>query len=799
MATRDIVHVMLLAATCGCTNRLIDLSAGQDLVQGSEDEETDEGPEFLGGDPDSPDAGDADDAPDDDTPAAVDADVPDDGPAAAVDADAPGADVPGDDDAVSESSADWLAVSAGGDRTCAIAPDGTLWCWGESTQGSSPEYQASSTPTMLAMPSVNLSAVVLSSAHSCVISDAGILSCWGQGYLGLGDTYERALPTALEGAWQQVALGWQSTCGVQMDDTLWCWGENDYGQLGSEGTAITWPAQVGDAADWLQVTVGNNHSCGIRAPGTLWCWGANYNAQLGLGGSDYEEHPTPEQVDLSSDWQTVVTCPTCNRTCAVRGAGDLYCWGDPHEGALATSGDSSLPNLVVEPGPWLSVALGTAFTCALKAPGELFCWGSNAKGQTAGEAALQTVPVQRSSGSSWSAIALGDSHGCAIENGLDEQQLFCFGANSQGQLGIGVTGDKEAPAQVVDGGSALNVAAGLTHTCAHDSTGSLWCWGAGDYLGQGTDAMSTQVPVLTSNTGYGWSEVDAGFSYSCALTAIGKLNCWGANGEQVRDYTPTQIGSAEWRSVAVGWLHQCVIGKNSGELWCWGDNSFGQTGTGADPITIPFVAAPTQVDPGGEPWDGVFAGPYGTCGLRAGGLWCWGTNAYSDAPLAGTSVYSEVPTRIDSTGPSDWLTAGPGYDHTCALRGAGELWCWGLNVYGEFGESGNTQSWGAAKRIGTRDDWTKVVADYRWSCALRADTSLWCWGIADGAKLGQGSAMPDIVPATAVAGAWIDVSVGNGYVCGIQQDLSMWCWGSNSSGQLGDGTAWSEELEIVIR
>src|SRR6478609_365846 len=92
--------------------------------------------------------------------------------------------------------------------------------------------------------------------------------------------------------WQVVSTGFSHTCGIRTDATLWCWGDNEYGQLGLGDQKDRWvPRRVGTG--WVDVTAGG-HSCGIRTDATLWCWGYNGSGQLGLG--DTIGRNTPTQV-----------------------------------------------------------------------------------------------------------------------------------------------------------------------------------------------------------------------------------------------------------------------------------------------------------------------------------------------------------------------------------------------------------------------------------------------------------------------------------------------------------------------
>jgi alpha-tubulin suppressor-like RCC1 family protein len=90
------------------------------------------------------------------------------------------------------------------------------------------------------------------------------------------------VPWQVPGMWQDIATGARFTCGIKLDLTLWCWGANDFGQLG-DGTFGEHhePEQIGADADWVQISAGGENACARKASGALWCWGRNLEGQVG--------------------------------------------------------------------------------------------------------------------------------------------------------------------------------------------------------------------------------------------------------------------------------------------------------------------------------------------------------------------------------------------------------------------------------------------------------------------------------------------------------------------------------------
>jgi alpha-tubulin suppressor-like RCC1 family protein len=324
----------------------------------------------------------------------------------------------------------------------------------------------------------------------------------------------------------QVAVGKESTCAIRSDSSLWCWGGNSNNQLLLPGTSnrLT-PVAVGAGALWNQVACGQSHSCGTSNQAALSCWGNNGTGQLGAVPAS-----AGEQVDVpGGPWQSVAT--GLYQTCAIKQDGTLWCWGDNTNGTLGT-GDtkpSSVPVQVTGQG-WSQVSTNYLHTCAVKTDGTLWCWGLNANLEAGTTSNFPWSPAQIS-GTTWKQVTTGLYHTCAIKT---DETLWCWGGNLSGQLGsdsipVLPTSQTSDPVQVT-GTTWQSVSAGESHTCAIMLDGTLWCWGSNTsgQLGDNTlDSTSTPVAVITS--GQTWAMVAAGVTHTCALATGGSLWCWGDN------------------------------------------------------------------------------------------------------------------------------------------------------------------------------------------------------------------------------------------------------------------------------
>ncbi|ABK52733.1 BNR repeat domain protein [Acidothermus cellulolyticus 11B] len=321
------------------------------------------------------------------------------------------------------------------------------------------------------------------------------------GQLGLGDTSVHYSPVQVgTSQWKQVGGGARHACGVRSDNSLWCWGSNATGQLGiGNNTDQYSPVQPQTNTNFSMAVGGDDFSCAIRGDGTLWCWGGNGNGQLGTG--DTTSRLQPVQIGTAT-WTTVTA--GLYHACGIQTDGSLWCWGANGSGQLGLGSNSPssylTPTRVGTATTWTSVAAGYLSTCATKSDGTLWCWGDNTHGQLGiGNTLPQYSPTQVS-GTSWVTVSAGQYTACAIRtNGT----LWCWGENSNGEVGIGNTNTPQlTPQQVTTATNWNTVSLGYQHTCATRSDGTGWCWGnnTNGQLGQGNTTQQTlpvQLPFAT--------------------------------------------------------------------------------------------------------------------------------------------------------------------------------------------------------------------------------------------------------------------------------------------------------------
>lgn len=373
--------------------------------------------------------------------------------------------------------------------------------------------------------------MVTGDSHTCVMTTAGKVRCWGQnsvGQLGYGNTTSIGddparqpytagdVPIPASDPAAQITAGANHTCALLHSGMAYCWGRNDFGQLGYSNTDHVGDDEPVTSAGFINaggllssIAAGGNHTCAVlSASGEVRCWGQNDHGQLGQGNtesfSDSADEPTSAatSVPLGALRATSLALGA-SHSCALLSDGSVRCWGSNAAGELGTGstgqdiGDEPADAIsdVLLGGSARQIEAGQSHTCAVMTSGSMRCWGNDSDGQIGNGAASGPVADpgaqgDLSVGSEVASIGLGGNHTCAL---LTSGQAKCWGAASAGQLGYGDTTDRAAPpAESIQlaTSSAFLISAGQSHSCAMRSNGGVRCWGRGEegQLGQGSTA-----------------------------------------------------------------------------------------------------------------------------------------------------------------------------------------------------------------------------------------------------------------------------------------------------------------------
>lgn len=415
---------------------------------------------------------------------------------------------------------------------------------------------------------------------------------------------------------------------------------------GSGGQVVRFNAN--GTVQFRDVFAGNYYACGVTTTDRVYCWGFGENGQLGIMSAINRPGPSwpVTSSSLTSPPDTVAgPFPTMrevsggpSHACGITVARGLLCWGfSPDARAFLTA--SSTFALAAGGSPPISsvsrVVTGESFSCYLTLAGAAFCSGTDEMSESSG---ANPPPATM-----YSNIATGQRHGCGMPR-IDASDALavprpsrtpvCWGSNSEGQLGNPALpftfqiAPNAIASNLIAGGAiaafdSLSIVAGALHTCALSHPGGVaFCWGSNAFgqLGKGgvtppPPGSRDSVPVIVSSP-TAFQRLYAGEYHTCGLTTAGVAYCWGKNDfgqlgiaagatvAPITSATPVNT-SLTFRALALGENFTCGItgappgttGTISppGTIWCWGDNEYGQLGTGAFGINGFPVLAPQRV------------------------------------------------------------------------------------------------------------------------------------------------------------------------------------------------------------
>ena len=628
-------------------------------------------------------------------------------------------------------------------------------------------------------------------------------------------------------SWTQIAAGTASLA-IKNTGSLFTWGQNNYGQLGSNTTINrSSPVQVGSGS-WIAISSSNTgHSLGIDPTYSLYAWGNNSQGELGTN-NEYISVSSPVQVlvgysvtNVSAGNNASIAVTTNNNINTV------YTWGLNQAGQLNN----------INAFTWQRVNNGAALQTSVGSTvGKLYVWGDNTYGQKGlGDTLARSSPVQLGgfTGSATNKLVVTTPLNTAYIS--FDNSLYMMGDNTYGQLGQNDTISRSSPVLVgvVNAGNWSTIAiSGTGHVIGLTYTGTLFAWGNNQYneLGQADAVVSNRSSPVQIGTGSIWTKVSAGNNFSLAIDSTGTGYAWGRNDigqvgsitplsyTQVTTYgairndgklltwgynalgklgtndtvnrsAPTQVStlalaSTSWIQVASAYNNTAGI-KIDRKLYLWGDNTYGQLGV-SDNTTR---SQPVQI--GVSSWTQVYVTASNIYAIRSDNtLWSWGSNNLGQLGQ-GDTIDRSSPVQI---GTNSWSMVVASGTHALALRTDGTLYAWGYNQYNELGQNQRVQTnYSSPMQIGT-SSFTTISTGANNSFAIRTDGALFGWGRTDYGQIGVRSDNTNInIPLS-----WTSVSGGDSYSVAIRSDGKLFSWGRNDKGQLGLGMTINRSAPVQI-
>ncbi|MEA9357348.1 hypothetical protein SHI21_14070 [Bacteriovorax sp. PP10] len=723
-------------------------------------------------------------------------------------------------------------ISTGMDFNCALLEDGSLKCWGKNDNGELGQK------TAILVPNADPAQIVWDHMGDV----AGEMEKLPSINFGVG---KKVL---------QVSAGGDSTCAIMENSRIKCWGNNSVGQLGygdtdnrgmTDAEMLALPdVDLGDDSGRpytaLQVSQGSNHTCAILDNSKIKCWGYNNFGMLGIENNDIHGDVPGTMgnnlpfVNLGTDGggrelKAVQIVAGFALTCALLDDSSVKCWGANFSGQLGEGDTNWKGDGVGEMGngrPAINLGTGLKarqistngeFVCALLNNGQIKCWGNNGNyqvktgnntnhiGDQANEMGDNLVALNLGTNVKAIQVAASSDHVCAL---IDDGGVKCWGYNGYGQLGKGHTniigssaaqmGDNLLPIDLGTNKKAIQISASAYNSCALLSDGSHKCWGVNN-MGQLGKGNTSSIGVSAGQMGDSLLPIKMGKRTSRLLRVAG---------------TKAKISHAHQgiKTVESTTNHACAILENL-KLKCWGLSGWGELGysntTSKGDVAGTMGNALLEVDLGTNAIVKMVAiGQSHTCALMGDSqIKCWGRNTagalgYGDNTQRGhtTGTMGAALTNINLGANVKALQVTAGYDSSCALLDDSTVKCWGLNSYGQLGQttSADTNSI-PASAIVLGEKVLSISSGVYSNCAILFSGNVKCWGRNNMGQLGQnntsnygftGYAMSSLGNINLGTGRTaLSIVIGDEHACAILDNSSVKCWGSNSSGQLGLGTS----------
>ena len=362
---------------------------------------------------------------------------------------------------------------------------------------------------------------------------------------------------------KQSSASFYHSCAIVLNGRAYCWGSGNSGKLGNGSTASSRVPVAVNTSGVLagktikQISAGENHTCAIASDNRAYCWGSNKNGQLGNGSTANSNVPVAVNTSGVLVGKTIKQMSVeFSTSCVVASDNRAYCWGSNKNGQLGngSTADSRVPVAVNTSGVLVGktikeVTTGGFHTCALDTSSKMYCWGLNSSGRLGGglTSILSNVPVAVNmsgalAGKTIKQMSTGYSSTCAIAS---DNRAYCWGSGNNGQLGNGSTADSRVPVAVNTSGVLVGktikqILAGGDHGCVVASDDKMYCWGLNNNGELGNNSsVNSSVPVAVNTDGV--------------------------------------LAGKTIRQMSAGFSSTCAVDSEY-NIYCWGYNDNGQLG-----------------------------------------------------------------------------------------------------------------------------------------------------------------------------------------------------------------------------
>jgi len=758
-----------------------------------------------------------------------------------------------------------IDISVGYSHVLALTSTGEVYAWGYNYYGQlgNGTTTSSYTPVKVTGLPNDVIAISAGSYHSLALTSSGDVYAWGDNYygqLGDGTTTKSSTPkkiTTISGI-VQISAGYGYSLAVASNGDLYVWGRNDYYQLGlSTNQNKNVPTKNTYISGVEQAQAGIYNTRVLTSSKIVYAFGKN-NTSYGTlcnTSSNYFAIPTPISVpsgvvnesvkiinsNVSDDLLIVgqytsninisdISCssesvyPGQSIDCSVNASVDegysiSYLWnitekdGSSSGGVVESytgdnSGSSATIKVVGEGTPKIVKVIANSsnnFDIVAKVKYiDILPIGLTVSSVVCPDAATINNPficeVNASKTSEYGTIGYEWSVPGGTVNVSENKAAITYSSGGEKGLSVKVFIQEDPTIyQTISKGIHIITEGENDYTIENSNV----FYGAGNngYY-QLADGTSTTRYTFTLSKLISKSVVKivGGVSHALALTSTGEVYAWGnnsygqlGNGSSSTQSTPVKINISNVVDISAGSYHSLAL-TSTGEVYAWGYNNYGQLGDG----TTTNKSTPTRVI--GLPADvvKVVAGYSHSLALTSSGdIYAWGYNYYGQLGN-GTTSNSYTPVKVTGlTISAIGVTAGE--DYSLALMSSGEVYAWGKNSNGQLGDGTTTNRYTPTKVTGLPTDVVKVTAGSAHSLALTSSGSIYAWGYNYYGQLGDGTTNASSVPKQVSSLSGVkDVESSYQSVYAISQDNKLYAWGYNSNGQLGDGSSSNRSTPTLI-
>lgn len=635
-------------------------------------------------------------------------------------------------------------MALGDGHTCALTKDGEVFCWGEERDGKLGGHPEKARGAVQVRGMGKVVEIVAGYAHTCARNEKDDVFCWGR-FVDRGNSSPSPIRIAHSFKPTRLVAAGDANCMLIEQGQIACWGYGlQEGVLpdGVSGRTMS-PLRMDGLEGIVDIGISAHHGCGVRRDGKVFCWGTNEYGQLGLGRTDAGDKTVFHAAEVPGIDDAVHVAVGLNgNVCVQLRSGSVRCWGfDRSVQAGGGSASKARPTPVAIAGIERAVAMGVGydFSCAALEQGGISCWGSNLLDELGQEVQLMALSPQEVPGLDHvKSIFAGREASCAV---LDDGLVRCWGQAGDPRLSGPI---------LVDGlTDAMSVALAARGQCVVRADGSVVCFGGTDSV-FGGDVHGRPAPPALLKSIVPVQSVVFGEDHGCALGAAGKTFCWGDNdygkvGPGVRRFAaaklPLVVGNLRAViSVVAGADESCALGKN-GSVWCWGSPNY--PGTLATETEETVIHRDPTLVPGTE--DAIYLAHgrrHGCVIVRDGTVRCWGRNDYFQIGQKNPKMSLEA---VPVEGLDDVAALALGGYFSCARKKTGRVWCWGDNAFGQLGD-GTTNERAKPQEIAKLADVVAIAAGHTHACAILQSGHVTCWGSNAWGEIGSGPVKASLKP-----------------------------------------------------